>query len=341
MIAVLKPSLSLRDKAQLVALLEARGLRVHVDKSGGEEWIGILGEDANACAAELAAHPAVAELRTQAVPYALASRAYRREPSVVRVGSVAFGGPEVIVMAGPCAVESEEQIFATARAVAAAGARVLRGGAFKPRTSPYSFQGLGESGLELLAAAGRAHGLPVVTEVVAPEDVALVARHADVLQVGARNMQNFRLLQAVGEVERPVLLKRGLVATLDELLLAAEYVLAAGNPDVVLCERGIRTFARETRNTLDLAAIPLLQEKSHLPVIADPSHGTGLRALVPPLARAALAAGADGLLVEVHPDPATALSDGPQSLTFEGFSELMGTLRPLALALGRRLGSPG
>jgi len=341
MIAVLKPTLSLRDKAQLVALLEARGLRVHVDKSGGEEWIGILGEDANACAAELAAHPAVAELRTQAVPYALASRAYRREPSVVRVGSVAFGGPEVIVMAGPCAVESEEQVFATARAVAAAGARVLRGGAFKPRTSPYSFQGLGESGLELLAAAGRAHGLPVVTEVVAPEDVALVARHADVLQVGARNMQNFRLLQAVGEVERPVLLKRGLVATLDELLLAAEYVLAAGNPDVVLCERGIRTFARETRNTLDLAAIPLLQEKSHLPVIADPSHGTGLRALVPPLARAALAAGADGLLVEVHPDPATALSDGPQSLTFEGFSELMGTLRPLALALGRRLGSPG
>ncbi len=337
MIAVLKPNLSLRDKAQLVALIEARGLRVHLDRSGGEEWIGVLGEDTKACAAELAAHPAVAELRTHAVPYALASRAYRRESSLVRVGVVAFGGPELIVMAGPCAVETEEQIFATASAVAAAGARVLRGGAFKPRTSPYSFQGLGQEGLELLAAAGRAHGLPIVTEVVAPEDVPLVARHADVLQVGARNMQNFRLLQAVGESERPVLLKRGLVATLEELLLAAEYVLAAGNPEVILCERGIRTFVRETRNTLDLAAIPLLKERSHLPVVADPSHGTGVRALVPPLAKAALGAGADGLLIEVHPDPATALSDGAQSLTFAGFAGLMRELGPLATALGRTL----
>jgi len=337
MIAVLKPFVSLRDKAQLVALIEARGLRVHLDGSDGEEWIGVLGEDAQACAAELAGHPAVAELRTHAVPYALASRAYKRETSLVRVGPISFGGPEVIVMAGPCAVESAEQVLATARSVSAAGARILRGGAFKPRTSPYSFQGLGEEGLELLAAAGRAHGLPVVTEVVAPEDVALVAKHADVLQIGARNMQNFRLLQAVGECEKPVLLKRGLVATLEELLLAAEYVLAAGNPDVILCERGIRTFARETRNTLDLAAIPLLKEKSHLPVIADPSHGTGLRALVPPLAKAALAAGADGLLIEVHPDPARALSDGPQSLTFDGFAELMVELRPLARALGHTL----
>ncbi len=337
MIAVLKPSVSLRDKAQLVALIEARGLRVHLDKSGGEEWVGVLGEDAEACAQELAAHPAVAEIRAHEVPYGLASRAYRPESSVVRVGVVALGGREVIVMAGPCAVETEEQIFATALTVAAAGARVLRGGAFKPRTSPYSFQGLGEEGLELLAAAGRAYGLPIVTEVVAPEDVALVAKHADVLQIGARNMQNFRLLQAVGECERPVLLKRGLVATMEELLLAAEYVLAAGNPDVILCERGIRTFVRETRNTLDLAAIPLLKEKSHLPVIADPSHGTGVRALVPPLAKAALAAGADGLLIEVHPDPSTALSDGPQSLTFDGFARLMGELRPLATALGREL----
>jgi 3-deoxy-7-phosphoheptulonate synthase len=255
----------------------------------------------------------------------------------VPIGPVVLGGREVVVMAGPCAVESEEQVFATARAVAAAGASILRGGAFKPRTSPYSFQGLGQEGLELLAAAGRAHGLSVVTEVVAPEDVALVARHADVLQVGARNMQNFRLLEALGEAGRPVLLKRGLVATLEELLLAAEYVLAAGNPDVILCERGIRTFARETRNTLDLASIPLLKERSHLPVIVDPSHGTGLRALVPPLARAALAAGADGLIVEVHPDPDRALSDGPQSLTFAAFARLMEELRPLADALGRAL----
>ncbi|MSR61683.1 MAG: 3-deoxy-7-phosphoheptulonate synthase [Planctomycetes bacterium] len=337
MIAVLKPSVSLRDKAQLVSLIEARGLRVHLDKSGGEEWVGVLGEELPGFARELAAHPAVAEIRATSVPYALASRAYRAESSVVRVGSFVFGGAEAIVMAGPCAVENEAQIFATARAVAAAGARILRGGAFKPRTSPYSFQGLGEEGLELMAAAGRAHGLPIVTEVVAPEDVALVAKHADVLQIGARNMQNFRLLSAVGECERPVLLKRGLVATLEELLLAAEYVLAAGNPDVILCERGIRTFVRETRNTLDLAAIPLLKQKSHLPVVADPSHGTGVRALVPPLAKAALAAGADGLLIEVHPDPATALSDGPQSLTFAGFAQLMDELRVLAPALGREM----
>ncbi len=343
MIAVLKPSISLYDKAQLLALIETRGLRVHLDRSGGEEWIGILGEDTRALAGELAAHPAVAELRMHAPPYALASRAFRAEASVVRFGTgvlerpVALGGPEAIIIAGPCAVESEAQIFATARAVAAAGARVLRGGAFKPRTSPYSFQGLGAEGLELLAAAGRVHGLPVVTEVVAPEDVALVARHADVLQVGARNMQNFRLLQAVGECAQPVLLKRGLVATLEELLLAAEYVLAAGNPDVILCERGIRTFVRETRNTLDLAAIPLLKERSHLPVIVDPSHGTGVRALVPPLAKAALACGADGLIIEVHPDPSTALSDGPQSLTFDGFARLMDELRVVAPALGRAL----
>jgi len=341
MIAVLKPALPLAEKARLVAMIESRGLRVHLDRSGGEEWIGLLGEDVGAFADELAAHPAVAEVRTTRVPYALASRAYRPAPSQIRIGTgrtrALIGTDEVLVMAGPCAVESEEQVFATARAVAAAGARVLRGGAFKPRTSPYSFQGLGEAGLELLAAAGRAHGLPIVTEVVAPEDVELVARHADVLQVGARNMQNFRLLQAVGETDRPVLLKRGLVATLEELLLAAEYVMSAGNPDVILCERGIRTFARETRNTLDLAAIPLLKERSHLPVVADPSHGTGVRALVPPLARAALAAGADGLLVEVHPDPASALSDGPQSLTPAGFDELMRTLRPLAAALGRRI----
>ena len=340
MIAVLKPSVPLRDKAQLVALLEARGYRVHLDRTDGREWVGVLGDDVRGLEAELAAHPAVDSVRRLETPYALASRAFRPEASIVRVGTVELGGPELVVMAGPCAVESEEQVFATARAVAAAGARILRGGAFKPRTSPYSFQGLGPDGLALLAAAGREVGLAVVTEVVAPEDVALVAEHADLLQVGARNMQNFRLLEAVGAAHKPVLLKRGLVATLEELLLAAEYVLAAGNPDVILCERGIRTFGRETRNTLDLAAVPLLKQKSHLPVIADPSHGTGVRALVPALSKAALAAGADGLIIEVHPDPATALSDGPQSLTFAGFAGLMDELRPLASALGRRLAPP-
>jgi 3-deoxy-7-phosphoheptulonate synthase len=338
MIARLHPSVSLVDKAQLVARIEARGLRVHLDQSDGELRLGILGEGASALAVELARHPAVRELCSDGGPHPLASRAFRPEPSRVRVGAVEIGGPELVVVAGPCAVESEAQVFSTARAVAEAGALLLRGGAFKPRTSPYSFQGLGAAGLELLAAAGRTHGLAVVTEVIASEDVALVARHADVLQVGARNMQNFRLLQALGECDRPVLLKRGPAATLEELLLAAEYVLAAGNPDVILCERGIRTFARETRNTLDLAAIPLLKAKSHLPVIADPSHGTGLRALVPPLAKAALAAGADGLLIEVHPDPEHALSDGAQSLTTEGFARLMRELGPLAEALGRELG---
>jgi 3-deoxy-7-phosphoheptulonate synthase len=338
MIAVLRPSTSLSAKARLVAALEARGLRVHLERTDGEERIGVLGAGSEACAEELRAHPDVLELRSLDLPYALASRAWKRETSRVRVGrEVWIGGREVVVMAGPCAVENEAQVFATARCAATLGARVLRGGAFKPRTSPYSFQGLGLCGLELLAAAGRAHGLPVVTEVVAPEDVELVARHADLLQVGARNMQNFRLLQALGSAGKPVLLKRGLVATLDELLLAAEYVLAAGNPDVVLCERGIRTFARETRNTLDLAAVPLLQAKTHLPVIVDPSHGTGLSALVPPLARAAVAVGADGLLVEVHPDPAAALSDGEQSLTFAALAQLMDALRPLARTVGREL----
>jgi 3-deoxy-7-phosphoheptulonate synthase len=343
MIAILKQDCSLREKAHLIEFLEQRGLRVHLDRNAEHEWIGVLGDGAAALESELATFAAVASLRPEPAPYVRASRALRAETSVVRLGAVSsggmlsIGGPEVVVMAGPCAVESEAQIFAPAPAVAAAGARILRGGAYKPRTSPYSFQGLGQEGLELLAAAGRAHGLAVVTEVVAVEDVERVARHAELLQVGARNMQNFRLLEAVGKSGRAVLLKRGLVATLEELLLAAEYVLDAGNPEVILCERGIRTFVRETRNTLDLAAIPLLKERSHLPVIADPSHGTGVRALVPPLARAAVAAGADGLIVEVHPDPPRALSDGMQSLTPETFAALMDELEPLCAALGRTL----
>ena len=241
------------------------------------------------------------------------------------------------MIAGPCAVEDRDTLLAVARRVAAAGAVMLRGGAFKPRTSPYSFQGLGREGLELLAEAREATGLPVVTEVVAPEDVELVAEHADMLQVGARNMQNFRLLSAVGERAHPVLLKRGMMATVEELLLAAEYVLAAGNPRVVLCERGIRTFERATRNTLDVCAVPLLRAETHLPVIVDPSHAAGRRDLVPALARAAVAAGADGLIVEVHTEPDQALSDGPQSLTPAGFDRLMREVGGLAAAMGRSL----
>lgn len=255
----------------------------------------------------------------------------------IRVGPLEIGGDGFVVIAGPCAVEGEAQIRETAAAVAAAGAHLLRGGAFKPRTSPYSFQGLGEPGLQLLAAAGCEHGLPVITEVLSDSDVALVAHYADVLQVGARNMQNFALLKALGSVGKPVLLKRGLAATLDELLYAAEYILHAGNPAVMLCERGIRSFETATRNTLDLNAVALLKQWTHLPVLVDPSHGTGRRALVAPLAKAAVAAGADGVIIEVHPDPEHARSDGDQSLTPDAFAALMCELACLVPLSGRIL----
>jgi 3-deoxy-7-phosphoheptulonate synthase len=268
------------------------------------------------------------------------SREHHPTSTRVKVDDVGIGGDEVIIIAGPCAVESETQLMAAAHAVAANGGRMLRGGAFKPRTSPYGFQGLGEEGLRLLAAARQATGLKVVTEVVAPEDVDLVARYADVLQVGARNMQNFRLLSAVGAQPRPVLLKRGLMATLDELLLAAEYIVSAGNPRVVLCERGIRTFETATRNTLDVSAIPVLRERTHLPILIDPSHAAGRREWVPALARAAVAVGADGLIVEIHPNPAQALSDGRQSLTLEMFAAMMDDVRRIAQATGRQVAAP-
>ncbi len=261
-------------------------------------------------------------------PYRLASRLGRAEDSRVRVGDAEFGGAEPIIIAGPCSVESREQVMAAAAAVHDQGGHVLRGGCFKPRTSPYAFQGLGYEGLELLAEAGRAVGLPIVTEVLHPKDVAPVARIADMLQIGARNMQNFALLKAAGAVDRPVMLKRGLMASVDEWLAAAEYVLAHGNQQVVLCERGIRTFETATRNTLDLSSVPVVRERSHLPVIVDPSHAAGTRRWIPDLCRAALAVGAHGLMVEVHPCPAEALSDGPQALTFEGWAALMADLGP-------------
>lgn len=273
-------------------------------------------------------------------PYRLAARSARPGGTVVRIGDVPFGGDEMVVIAGPCAVETQAQVQAAARAVAASGARVLRGGAFKPRTSPYAFQGLGEEGLRLLADAGQTHGLPVITEVLAVEDVELVARHADALQVGARNVQNFALLKALGAAGKPVLLKRGMSTTIEELLLAAEYVLAHGNPDVILCERGIRSFDPSTRNTLDLAAVPVLKALTHLPVVIDPSHGTGRRDLVAPLARAAVAAGADGLIIEVHPDPDRAWSDGAQSLDPHLFGELMRDLVGQVALLGRTIALP-
>jgi 3-deoxy-7-phosphoheptulonate synthase len=273
-------------------------------------------------------------------PYKVASREVKPERTVVTVGSLSVGSEQLAVIAGPCSVENEQQIIGTAKAIKEAGATALRGGAFKPRTSPYSFQGLKEEGLRLLSAAREGTGLAVVTEVLSTEDVPLVAKYADVLQIGARNMQNYRLLEAVGETDRPVLLKRGPSATLEELLLAAEYVLNEGNPNVMLCERGIRTFESHTRFTLPLATVPYLHEKTHLPVVVDPSHGTGHSHLVPAMAAASIAAGADGLIIEVHPDPEQAMSDGYQSLTFEQFADTMSRCRKIADAVGKVLGEP-
>jgi 3-deoxy-7-phosphoheptulonate synthase len=268
-------------------------------------------------------------------PYKLASRGFRPDGTVVKVGGVEIGGDRIVVMAGPCSVESRDQIERCAEIVARGGAQVIRGGAFKPRSSPYSFQGMGEEGLALLRAAADRHRLLVVSEVMEIAQIPLLAQYADILQVGARNMQNFNLLRELGALRKPVLLKRGIAATIEELLLSAEYVLAGGNYDVILCERGIRTFETSTRNTMDISAIPVVKSLSHLPMIADPSHGTGRRDKVAPMARAAVAAGADGLLIEVHPDPDHALSDGAQSLRPEQFDELMAQLRRIAPAVGR------
>ena len=267
----------------------------------------------------------------------LAARSEGQENTLVRIGDAVIGGEKVAVIAGPCSVESKEQLMEAARAVKAAGASMLRGGAFKPRTLPYSFQGLGVEGLKILAEAREETGLPVVTEVMAPEEVAVVEEYADVLQIGARNVQNYPLLKRVGQAGKPVLLKRGMASTIEEWLSAAEYVLHGGNPDVILCERGIRSYGKLTRFTLDLAAVPLLKEVSHLPVVVDPSHGTGIRSLVKPMSKAAVAAGADGLIVEVHPNPEEAMSDGAQSLRPEEFKALMGELGPVARSVGRRL----
>ena len=303
MIVVLAPDCSLKQKAAVVRFIEQKGGRLMVSVVGEETQIGLVDADAQALAPEIERMPGVRHILPVAPPYPHVSLEHHPEPSEVEIGGVGIGGSEVVVMAGPCSVEGEEQLELIARSVASAGARMLRGGAFKPRSSPYSFQGLGEEGLALLAQMSVRVGLPVVTEVVAPEDVDLVASYAQMLQIGARNMQNFRLLSAAGAQERPVLLKRGIASTVEELLLAAEYIVSAGNPRVVLCERGIRTFETTTRNTLDISAVPVLKARSHLPVVVDPSHAAGDRELVPYLARAAVACGADGILVEVHNDP--------------------------------------
>ena len=340
MIVVLDPDCSLKEKAGVVRYIESHGGRLLVSEIGNETHIGLIGAEAQAMAADLETMAGVAEIRAIAPPYPQVSLDYHPEPSEVRVGDLWIGGTEVVVMAGPCAVESEQQLSAVGQAVAASGAAMMRGGAFKPRSSPYSFQGLGEEGLVLLAGVREQTGLPFATEVVAPDDVELVGRYADVLQIGARNMQNFRLLSEVGAQSRPVLLKRGISSTVEELLFAAEYWGAAGNPNVVLCERGIRTFETATRNTLDVSAVPVLKQKTHLPVIVDPSHAAGERTLVPHLARSAVAAGADGIIVEVHNNPDVALSDGKQSLTLDGFASMMDELRRVAAAVDRVIREP-
>jgi len=270
-------------------------------------------------------------------PYKLVARVDSKKRTTFQVGEVTIGGPEIVMITGPCAVEGREEYLTTALQLKAMGANILRGGVFKPRTSPYSFLGLGKDGLAILAEARQLTGLPIITEIMDTRDVELLSAYADILQVGSRNMQNFALLQELGRVKQPVLLKRGLSATIEEWLLAAEYILAAGNPRVILCERGIRTFETQTRNTVDISAVPMAKELSHLPVFVDPSHGTGQRKMVNPVARAAVAAGADGLMIEVHENPDRALSDGPQSLTPQSFAKLIKDLVPIALAVGRRL----
>ncbi|MFH1849589.1 MAG: 3-deoxy-7-phosphoheptulonate synthase [archaeon] len=299
--------------------------------------IAVIGDERVLQVESLAVLSGVEKVMPVLKPYKLVSREFKKENTVVRVGDVSIGGNGIVIMAGPCTVEGRDLILKTAEAVKAAGAKILRGGAFKPRTSPHDFQGPGEEGLKHLAEAREKTGLLIVTEVMDTRDVELVASYADILQIGTRNMQNFELLKAVGKIKKPVLLKRGMCATYKEFLLAAEYIIAEGNHDVILCERGVRTFETHTRNTLDLAAVPAIKELSHLPVVVDPSHGTGKWSLVAPMSKAAVAAGADGLIIEVHPDPENAVTDADQTISTERFSRLMAELRPVAGAVGRKI----
>ncbi|HUG40368.1 MAG TPA: 3-deoxy-7-phosphoheptulonate synthase [Longimicrobiales bacterium] len=343
MIIVTKAGITEPELERIRERVEAAGLRTHVSRGEQRVVIGCIGDEAVLRELPLLSMPGVQSVMPVLTPYKLAAREFAAGATRVRVGDASgtvIGGPELVVMAGPCSVEGEAMLLETAGRVARAGARLLRGGAFKPRTSPYAFRGLGLEGLQLLARARSETGLPVVTEVLDTRHVEMVAEHADVLQVGARNMQNFALLSELGRLRRPILLKRGLSATLQELLMAAEYIMAQGNGDVILCERGIRTFETATRNTLDVGAIPVLKAETHLPVIVDPSHAAGRADLVAPLAYAAVAAGADGLIVEVHPDPASARSDGDQSLDLDAFDALMAALAPFAAAAGRTLAAP-
>jgi len=335
MIIVMKHTATKAEIDGVVANIESIGMRAHLSSGEERTIIGVIGDERPVDPEHFEMLDGVERVVRILHPFKLASRDFHPEDSIVKINGVSVGGNQIVVIAGPCSVESREQLRETAAAVKQAGATMLRGGAFKPRTSPYAFQGLGLKGLELLREAREEFRMPIVTEVMATQDVSLVTQYADVLQIGARNMQNFALLHAVGETQKPVLLKRGLMSTVEELLMAAEYILSHGNHRVMLCERGIRTFETATRNTFDINAIPLLKSLTHLPVIADPSHGTGKWELVPPVARAAIAAGADGLIIEVHPQPAKALSDGAQALKPDNFAKMVTEVRAIAQVMGR------
>ncbi len=339
MIVVMSTGSGEKEIKEVVKRLEQAGFKGHLSTGVERTVIGVVGAapGLSDLRETLVLLPGVDDVVPISKPYKLSSREFQPVNTVVNVNGVRIGGGQLVVMAGPCAVETEEQAMSTAHAVKAAGASILRGGAYKPSTSPYQFRGLGEEGLKLLAMARQETGLPLITEVLSPGDVDLVSQYSDILQIGTRNMQNFVLLDEVGKSNKPVLLKRGLSATIQEWLLAVEYVLSQGNRQVILCERGIRTFETHTRNTMDISAIPAIHSLSHLPVIADPSHGTGRQDLVTPMSLASVAAGADGLMIEVHPTPHLALKDGAQSLDFEQFSELMNRIAPVAAAVGRNI----
>ncbi len=337
MIIVLKPGSTQADIDYVERKLKEKGLKVHLSRGEERTIIGAIGDERILREASLAAYPAVEKILPILKPFKLASRDFQNENSIIRVRGTAVGGEKIQIMAGPCSVEDHDGLLTVARAVKEAGGTFLRGGAFKPRSSPYSFQGLGEEGLKYLAEASRETGLLVVTELMDPRDADLVYRYADLIQIGARNMSNFSLLKEVGRFDKPVLLKRGLSATVKEFLMSAEYILDQGNMDVILCERGVRTFETETRNTLDLSAVPLIKSMSHLPIIVDPSHAVGRADLVPPMSLAAVAAGADGLIIEIHQNPEEALCDGNQSLRLSDFADLMVRIGEIAKVMGRQI----
>ncbi len=337
MMIVMKDGATEEQINHVVEKVKSLGVDVHLSRGEFKTIIGLVGDTSKVRELPLGAFPGVEKVVPILKPFKLVSREFRQEDTVVKVNDVSVGGDNFVVIAGPCSVETEEQLLATARFVKEAGAKILRGGAFKPRTSPYAFQGLGEEGLKILAEAKEEVGLPVATEVMDARDVALVSKYADILQVGARNMQNFLLLKELGSAGKPVLLKRGLSATIEEFLMAAEYVVSSGNKEVILCERGIRTFESYTRNTLDLSAVPIVKKLSHLPIVVDPSHAAGRWDIIEPLSVASLAVGAHGVMIEVHPNPEEALSDGSQSLKFENFSTLMKSILSAASVFGKKV----